>query len=663
MVGTVTFVITFVERWLGGLSGVLLTFAGVLFCVLVVGAFWDRRIRMEGLFGWFTCGVTVVFYPLVTQMFHEIVQSQLGTIVVSLLGLLLAIFLFAYIQNRVGRNRNILVEQTTVKSSIFSKDTAGRTIRGSKLGVPLVILIGFLAVLGTGLSAPQVMVGDEVTHYYMLTHQAEDLSKPNFFAEIPTATGAMETRRYPHSFLWHYIGALIFWVTGGSFAAIQLYQALFFVQMLVVAYLLAKDRQGVESRAALVYVLLLGSLPLCLIFSVAYYQDVPMTAQVLTSFYLLRRHRWFLASVFMSFAIGFKVTATLFYPAFFLLLFCWQVKKSGWLKGIATILCSLMIVLGSTWALGRAIVTFGHAEFYPQAKLERILQKTKHIFESNIPVVSKVTGVSSINTNLSARPTAPEQVEQHPPVVIANHPGDLRVLENYFIYGGVVLFLVILQGLFGQLISVVPSSANRIQPQSGIWMYFVGGGYTLIAAWFIKTSPDARFFLPGLVFLSLPIVEKAVCLPKPKVFISLIAALVFLQGGYVLQKTYHLRALTPEIIEGIQFLNDEPPRGNLFMYPEGNYRFFPAPHEWYLGYRLREFWKANNDIRLEILGEYGVSLLVVKKHLIAPVDEQITNLGVYPLRFVQEIEEDPRFKKVFENPTLAMYRIGGVGIM
>ncbi len=159
-------------------------------------------------------------------------------------------------------------------------------------------------------------------------------------------------------------------------------------------------------------------------------------------------------------------------------------------------------------------------------------------------------------------------------------------------YGGIIMWLIVLYGLMGKMFYRLSPNCLITYRESSYWLYLVGGSYTLLAAWYIRTSPDARFFLPGLPFLLLPLVEKAVCLPKPKVFISILAALAFLQGSYVLQKTYKLRALTPELQEGIRYLREHPPAGHIFMYPEGNYRFFPAQHEWYLGYRLRAFLES-----------------------------------------------------------------------
>lgn len=653
-----SFFIDFFERWLGDLTGVMISFAGILLCVLAVGAFWDRRVKFPALIGWLCAGVAITSYPYLVSFSNpsQLLQSLHGLIGYVLFALTLVFFFIVFRRSWSIKVSDGYSEEPPV-SSIFADETWGRSIRGTRLGAPIVILLASLAVLGTGLSAPQVMIGDEVTHYYMLAHQAKDLTQPNFFAEIPMAAGEPETRRYPHSFLWHYGGALLYALSGGSFAVIQFYQTFFLIQLLGVAYLLAKDRQGIETRSALAYVLVLASLPLSLIFSVAFYQDVPMTAQILTAFYLLRRNRWLLASLFMGLAIGIKVTAVLFFPAFFLLVLYWQIQRSGWLKGIPFFLCASAIVLGMTWSVGRAIVEYGNSEFYPQAQLERLIKKAKETIDSHLPNVSRVTGVAGLNTDLSARPVVRPEKAANAPVIIANHPGDLRIKENYLVYGGIVLWLVALYGLLGTITGRLfsrPSGAGR---EPSLWPYLVGGIYTVLTAWYIRTSPDARFFLPGLPFLLLPLLEKAVSLPKPKAFITILTALAVIQGGYVLQKTYRLRALTPEIQEGIRYLQENPPEGHIFMYPEGNYRFFPAQHEWYLDYRLREFWRADNDERIRLLRKFKVSLLVIKKHLIAPVDKEITNLGVYPVHFVKEIAADSRFKNVFENNQLLIYSV------
>ena len=522
----------FTEQWLGGLSGVLISFSGILLFILVINAFWDRRIRISELIGLGGCCLALTFYTFTTILIQRIFNVEQKSIVIALFSLTLSGFIYTTLRELKIRTK-AQNSGEKLKSTIFSEQTAGRSVRGTRIAVPLIIILSAFAVLGVGLSAPQVMIGDEVTHYYMLTHQAEDLSKPNFYAEIPIANGEIEERRYPHSFLWHYAGAVIYSLTSGSFLSVQIYQVLFFIQLLVVGYLMAKERNGIESRSALLYVIALASLPLCLVFSVAFYQDVPLTAQILTAFYLLRRGRWFVASFFLAFAIGLKVTAVLFYPSFFLLLSYWAIKKTGWVRGSAATICALMIVLCCTWSIGRAIVTYGNASFYPQEQLEKIIKKVQKAVASKVPTLAEKTGVSSINTDLSARPkkVKSEVEKKHP--VIANHPGDLRIKVNYLIYGGIVLWMLLPLASIGVLYNRFQVKNNLGCRESSGWLFFVGGTYVLLVAFFTKTAPDARFFLPGLPFLLLPLAEKTVSLPRPKAIISIIATIAFLQSGYV----------------------------------------------------------------------------------------------------------------------------------
>lgn len=755
----VSFIINFTERWLGAFPKVVLAFLGVLICVLVVGALWDRRMRISSALVGMVAGLSMVFHTIILHSAASIQVDQRlrlvgiavgltvigitaqavrkvnlqkryaviwfgtggGLLLVSLnpgilrslegatgvqslalfggaciLLLSLLAFHYSVVISRLEKQYTLLQERLTRleiiqndeekgvendeqpsadgqrffthfslsalrNSTLFSAESVGRTIRGTRVGAPLVIIIASLAVLLVGLAAPQAMVGDEVTHYYMLVKQAQDISEPNFYADIPMASGGIETRRYPHSFGWHYLGALAYLVTGGSFIGVQLYQTFFLFQLLTVAYLLASSRGGVETRAALLYVLVLASLPLCLIFSVAFYQDVPMTAQVLTAFYLLSRRRWFSASCFMALAIGFKVTAVLFFPAFFFLAFFWETRKGDLRKGTKVLVCATIIVLGSTYAMGKAINIYAQAAFYPQEKLEILVSVVKQKL-SGLLMGGDQQSVAQVvenqhNTSVQySRDKSPETA----PVIIANNPGDLRIKENYLVYGGLLIWFIVLAGGIASLPQIRLKHFSAVS-SSNLWLLGVGGAFLIMTAYLTKTAPDARFFLPGLPFILLPAVEKVVQLPKPKMIIIFFASLALLQGGYVLSKAYRLRGVSPEIYEGIEYLKDHPPTpGKIFMYPEGNYRLFSAQHEWYLGYRLREFWRADNESRIRMLAEFGVGAIVIKKHLVAEADKEITNLGIYPTAFVAAIESDTRFEKNFDNKDLSVYVISAV---
>lgn len=556
-----------------------------------------------------------------------------------------------------------------------------RPLTGPKIASAVIIGLSFLAVLVTGIITPQAMIGDEVTHYYMLVEQSKDLSQPNFYARIPTGWGDEEVRRYPHSFLWHYLGAAVYRLTGGSFYAVQVYQSLFWLQFLWVAFLLARYSGRKNSYAPVLYLLVLASLPISLIFSVAFYQDVPMSAQVLTAFYLLRRRKWLWASLFMALAIGMKISAMLFLPVFFVLIGFREYKASAWRHAVAALMISAVILGAFTWGMGWSLKKYGGAGFYPLEQLQKIADNIKETFRSHdreqLPVTTSSNGkpdnakpaVSSVG---KAQPQGIKAVTPYEAVIIANHPGDLRIPENFFVYGGGILWLVIMVGGAALFYRFYSKKENTGDSESCWWLFAVGVWYIAISAYFLRSAPDARFFLPGLPFVLLPFVDGIARLPRLKIIISIIAAMALLQGGQVLKKTYELRNVSSGLREAISYLQENPlppsliltytvGKGRLypssiFMYPEGSYRLFPIRHDWYLNYRLREFWKGDNDMRIRMLQQFRIGAVVIKKHLIADVDDAITNLGVYPTYFVRDLEKDSRFKKLFENSDVVIFR-------
>jgi hypothetical protein len=543
---------------------------------------------------------------------------------------------------------------------------ATRTLTGPQIASAVIIGLSFFAVLITGIITPQAMIGDEVTHYYMLVEQSKDLSQPNFQAHIPTGWGNEEVRHYPHSCLWHYLGATVYRVTGGSFYSVQVYQSLFWLQFLWVAFLLARHFGTKNSYAPVLYLLVLASLPIGLIFSVAFYQDVPMAAQVLTAFYLLRKRRWLWASLFMALALGLKISAMLFLPAFFVLIGFWEYKAGTWRHAVAALMISAFILGSFTWSVGWSLKKYGDAGFYPLEQVQKIAYSMREKFSSSdrerLPVATSRNGKldnmkPAVSSEGKTQTQGVKAVTPYEAEIIANHPGDLRIPENFFVYGGGILWLVILVGGVALFYRRYRKKETDGDSESCWWLFTVGAWYIAISVYFLRSAPDARFFLPGIPFVLLPFVNGVVRLPRLKIIISIIAAMSILQGGQVLKKTYDLRNVSTGLREAISYLRENPVSPSLiFMYPEGNYRLFPYVHAWYLHYRLREFWKGDKDMRISMLRQFGIGAVVIKKHLIANVDDAITNLGVYPTYFVRDLEKDKRFKKLFENKDVVIFK-------
>jgi hypothetical protein len=155
--------------------------------------------------------------------------------------------------------------------------------------------------------------------------------------------------------------------------------------------------------------------------------------------------------------------------------------------------------------------------------------------------------------------------------------------------------------------------------------------------------------------------EKVVRLPKAKLIITVIASLAIMQSGYVLAKTYSLRKVPPPLEAAIQYFKQHPPSPpKVLMYPEGNHILFTVPSEWYMDWRIREFWRANNDQRINMLHQFNIGAVVVKKHLISKSGIGLGGLGGYPERFVSDLTNDPRFEIVLENDGVIIFKTPGL---
>lgn len=697
----------------------------VSFVVLVITIESIRRSHLQERYAllWVATGIIILFgafFPKALEFISVVLGTQYTTSVIALIFIFLILVAFhfsislsgyhddqikiaqrcAILEARIealekqvhalsaGKKQSLVCPEAEIPLPVDVMPERKSIPHGALVAIWSIIGLSAIAVLITGFMAPDVMVGDEVTHYFIMQKQASDMSKPCFSADVPMAWGETIPRRYPHVNGWHYIGAVIYNVFGKSFHSIQVYHALFFAQLMIFAFLLAKARKGTTSASIVLYLLSLASLPICLMFSVIFYQDVPVAAQVLTAFYFLRQRRWLLASIFMFLSILIKDTALVMIPAFLLLMALWM-NKDGRKKLIIPSVALFIIVFAlQGWFFRHWIRVTVDGVYYPAVMYQKLEGKVKDLFKSkkvdskekkeihvppaaepqtrSVPAVSKDAAEPIQTLAQKTEPAAPDnsvknenipaQVTPYEREILSTHPGDLRNPKNFLLFGGGIIWLVILVGIAGGLL--YGRKGTDKGDESSAWLWGVGLWYLIVSAYILRTAPDARFFLPGLPFILLPLAEFAARIPKQRFCVAMIGALAILQSWQVLQKAYTLRKVTPELIEAVQHVKlNTPVRQALFMYPEGNYRLFTCPHDWYLDNRLREFWKADNDKRIEMLIEHSIGMIVIKKYLIAPVDEGISNLGVYPDYFVRQIDADKRFEKVFDNSQFVIYRV------
>lgn len=317
------------------------------------------------------------------------------------------------------------------------------------------------------------------------------------------------------------------------------------------------------------------------------------------------------------------------------------------------IIVFVLLFFGST----KLLESRGHS-FYPYYTLHNYVERA---------YIQVVVSMRRHDQGAAQPPTVPvpqqKAVEESTKVIhrpeISNHPGDLRFPINYLLYGGAILWIVAVVGavcilLWRPICRRVGTETEKLS----YWGLLVGVWYIAVTAYHVQTAPDARFFLPGLPFILLPMTQAVSALPWRRVWLPLILTASLIQSAPVLAKTWTLRHVPSGVSAAIDYLRTNPPSPNcVFMYPEGNYRLFPCGHNWYLNYALKEFWKADNDQRLKMLHDFKLGAIVIKKYRVGKIDAEMNDLGVYPDYFVRDIAGDKRFIRVLDNRDVAIYLV------
>ena len=214
--------------------------------------------------------------------------------------------------------------------------------------------------------------------------------------------------------------------------------------------------------------------------------------------------------------------------------------------------------------------------------------------------------------------------------------------------------------MLATLVVVIPrlKKNQSDSPLSDGWLIFVGLSYVGLCAFYLQSAPDARFFSGGILFCAIPLCNRARKFPLSKIWVPAFFLAASVQSSAVLFKVHQLRNIPQGVIEAIDYLDNHPdPIESVFMYPEGSYRLFPVPHEWYFNNRLQEFWLSDNDHRIEMLNQYNLWGIVIKKYLIGTIDPEMNNLRIYPDFFVEQIKADDRFQLEYSNDDIDIYTI------
>ncbi|MFQ5835153.1 MAG: ArnT family glycosyltransferase, partial [bacterium] len=214
--------------------------------------------------------------------------------------------------------------------------------------------IGFLSILLAGIFSDPYLA-DEVFHYRLASYIYELKAIPAYDPLVHTnpLTGK---NYYVNAPLWHSTLALFWTITGQSQTSGQLFQALVYIGLVFVIFLLGKELYGLES--GYYAALLVSSAPMVILYSILFHVDIFLILLCALCYLMIMRKRWFWVGVVLGLAFVAKRNSYLIAPAMaFCVLYYSEGQPKEKLKNLLVFLIALSVIVAPD--LYRRHSTFG----------------------------------------------------------------------------------------------------------------------------------------------------------------------------------------------------------------------------------------------------------------------------------------------------------------
>ena len=493
--------------------------------------------------------------------------------------------------------------------------------------IPAMVLAGIIYI---GLSSSCPMIGDETAHYYQLVNQSGKLPNISFGWSLITDYGKERSGIGPHVIGWHYTGS-IFYKLAPYFLTVQFYHLFFFCLLLVFSFLTVRHLFNTP-EATCNAMILVSTLPVIILFGTAFYQDLPVTALIVTAFYLLFKRKYLPGILLAATAFFFKENSVLMFPGVCLVIFLQERRKP--------LMCSVWIMTAIFIVLA-GIIIFDVAVFkYFGGKCHNIL-------------VEKMLDIlRSLQVIADTRPPLPPETDASGPIA---YPGDLRIPANWVIYLGGAVWLAAAAAVYGLWHGI----KERKLEQASFICAAIGLSYLIPAYVIGRATPDIRYFLPGIPFLIFALSYWLVSFKDYRKLLLVMAAVGIVQSGAVFSKIYELRTLGPDLEQVIQSLNSrkstcDNKKFKIFMYAE-KWRFLPYEPVWNIS---AEVWKAKTDRQIyDLLQNNNFEFVGIEKSKIASPVSSSADVRLYPAKFVSSLANSGLFNKICENKTYIIYEL------
>ena len=508
-----------------------------------------------------------------------------------------------------------------------------------------IFLLLYSVVMIAGLVS-DASLGDELYHYRFAKNFELQHKRPTVDILYKDAPPSEIVRLPDHliyygDMLWHGTLSQIWRVCGRiSPTVAQLYQSLYYILLVILTYLLARELYGKE--AGLYAAILVGTVPMVAVFSILLYTDVPGTMFCVLCVLLLVKKRYFWAGIALGLMYLCKRNGLLFFPVILLASF-WQDKidlKIRFRNAVLLIVGAAVVVSPDLY--WREVNFRG----FPPNRYTSVMVVFNHFTRAR----AKVPEVDPMEYDMA--PVATTEV------------GDMKTFANML--GEDFPFMKYIQRVlwlsyFGLaiLLSLPLYLICRRYRKKDVILWALIGTYLLVYFRFLGLSNEVRYMLPIVPFLcilaAIPIAVSKRRFAKTA-FIAVCLAQFLAAAGYLCMK----RQVPQQVEDGFAFVRENTPQDAKLFYVEHialdrtNRKIqLPVP-----GHPLLKqmFWAVDATEVLGAMNQMSIDYVMVKKARIYD-DSNRSYFNGYPISFIERLPELPFVKLVFDNRDMSIWQV------